>query len=310
MPTFRDFEMLNESMTRTGQTFRQARQDELEMQLRTRALDTADRRSDLEDRRQKAVEEKVDQGQVESWLTGDDGALVQYRGNPNGLQQLQEQAAARGKPLKLTKAPDRKANIGSFRTQTPLGELTFHLDSPDQVETVMGMAAKAGGTGKQPGEFNTRATRDTEYQAQLEAAVEAATTPEEAATAARRLAIFKENRGGPAETETITERFPAVEGQDAIPETPERGWGPFKKPAIPAKPAVPAVPERSVSRRVPVGTANVPQAAPMPTAPTAPAAPKVLRRADGKIRVRAANGTLGWANVDPNNLPAGYTLAQ
>lgn len=310
MPSYKDYELINESMRYMGNSFANTRQKNIENALRARALDTADRRTNIEDQRytdaNKLATQRLDEGQTEAWLTGEDGGTVQYRGNPRGLQALQDQAAAKGKPLKLIDEPKKRANIGSFRTVTPLGELTFNLETPADVDKVMGLAKQVGGQGHQPGGFNTAQSWNTEYQSKLEDAVKNATTPEEAALAARKLEIFKAQRPNPEDTETVTEKYPAIAEQPEIPGTPAHGIPFFKTPATPPIPAVIGSPERTVTRKVPLGAGIPPAAVPAPM----PATPKsVNRRADGKIHVVNDKGQVGWQTVDPTNLPPGYQLA-
>ena len=317
MATFRDYEMLNEALTRTGQTFRQARQDKLENALRTRALDEAAERTKVADQHYEAQAQAQREGETEAWLTGADGGVVQYKGNPNGLRALQTQAEQRGKPLTLTGRPQTPARIGSFRTQTPMGEMTFYMNSPQEVESVMGLAKQIGGTSPQsgPGEFNTRRKAETEYQSKLEADVSNAQTPEAAAAAARKLAIFKESAaaGDKPPMDTVTEHFDAVPPTEAIPAKPPIGHLWWKKPGTEAIPATPGTPATSIRREVPAGTQP---GAPMPTVPPGAALPKgatpqPTRRADGKIRVMGPDGKTGWSSSSPAELQAaGYKIVQ
>lgn len=317
MPSYKDYELINESMRYMGNSFANTREKNIENALRARALDTADRRTNIEDQRytdaNKLAQQRLDEGQTEAWLTGEDGGTVQYRGNPRGLQALQDQAAAKGKPLKLIDEPKKRANIGSFRTVTPLGELTFNLETPADVDKVMGLAKQVGGQGHQPGGFNTQQSWNTEYQSKLEDAVKNSRTPEEAAANARKLEIFKAQRTNPTDMDTVITKYPAIEAQPGIPGKPAHGIPFFKTPATPPIPAVIGAPERTVTSKVPRGTIAVPQGA--GTAPAAlpapmPATPKsVNRRADGKIHVVNQAGQTGWLTADPTNLPPGYTLA-
>lgn len=296
---YKDVEMLNESMRYMGNSFANSRQRNIENAQRTRALDTADRRTDVEDKRYTdaadLADRRLSEGTTEAWLSGEDGGTVMYRGNPQGLQTLQDQAAAKGKPLKLVDRPDKKANIGSFRTVTPLGELTFNLNTPDEVDHVMGLAKQIGGQSK-PG-FNTAPTFNTEYQSKLEQDVANATTPEAAALAQRKLQIFKSQRPDPEGTETVSEKYPAQDAAPAMPAVPgsHRTILGMTIPGttVPPQAAVPervAMPERTVTRKVPTGGQPGPAIpAPMPT--VAPqAAGQTLDRATAAAILKEAGG--------------------
>ncbi len=321
MPNYKDYELLNESLRYMGDSFSRQRQNNRENSNRVRALDTADRRTEIEDRHYKdatatadernritdqrdtaataLANRRMDEGQTEAWLTGEDGGTIMYRGNPQGLQTLQEQAAARGKPLKMTDKPQNKPKIGSFRTQTPLGELTLNVDTPNDVPSVVDLITKLGGKAKEQGSFNTAPSYNTEYQTRLESAVANAATPEEAAAAQRKLEIFKSQRTNPGDSETVTERYPAVTEAPEIPGQPAHGIGPWRKPATPPIPAQAAAPERTVTRRVPVGGSIAPPPAAAPAA-------------GGKVRVINPAGQVGSipAGQVPAALQQGYKLAK
>lgn len=278
--THADVEMLQNSMRGLGGAFRQGRLDsearkqhDIENSLRERSLKASEQRASAQDA-----------GEVEAYLTGDDGGVVQYKGQPKGLQTVLDEAAKKGKPLTVSKAPTKAPNIGSFTTQTPLGQFTFHLNNTEDVDKVSALAKQIGGQ-KAGGEFKTAPIANAQHLKQLQAAVAAAQTPAEKTAAQQDLDTFTElvQRSRPEDTETVTDVY---KGKDEVPEVPEStsGFGPWKK-TIPGTPAIPAQPERRVTRKVPVGT-GAPQA-PMPqvgaSAPAVAAfASEAAARAAGK----------------------------
>lgn len=273
--------MLNRSMAGLGDSFRQSRLDSeankqrgIENSLRERALSLSERSMD-----------RADAGQTEAWLTGDDNGLVHYRGTPDGLQQVIEGAAQKGKTLKLTQPPKTKASIGTFKMTTGLGDFDFHLDSPEDVQKVMELAQKMGGKSRAPGTMETSATRNFAKQQELQDAITSAETPEARAKAEAALQAFKElvqsSRKNDDDMETVTEVTPATkESVETIPG--KKNYGAFgidwlAKDEPDTEKVIPATPERRVTRKVPRGTAELPPSS--ATATTQPQSPKRPTRA-------------------------------
>lgn len=283
-----DVENLNNSMRYAGGAFRQARldadnlkQQQIENDLRARTLQAGEDRTAL-----------AAAGEVEAYLSGEDGGVVQYKGSPQGLQKVLGEAAAKGKPLRQVSAPTKPATIGTFSTHTPLGDFTFHLNDVKDVDHVSELARQIGGKQKESGQFNTAPIANAAHLESLQAAVDAAKTPDEKAQAERKLATFmdlvKAQRPSPEDYETVTEDYDA---QEAIPPTPadpgSKGFLGFgARPPTPGSPGTPAVPKRHISYKQPRGTglaapvaapasASTAEPPPMPV-PNAPRAAKAL----------------------------------
>ncbi len=271
--THQDVEMLNNSMRYAGGAFRQTRLDNeqlrqqgIENDLRRRTLEAGQQRTDL-----------AASGEVDAFLSGEDGGVVQYKGSPQGLQKVMEEAQTKGKPLRQVSAPTKKPSIGTFTTHTPLGDFTFHLNDAAEVDKVSQLAKSIGGKQKEAGKFNTAPIANAEHMESLWAALAAAKTPDEKAAAQQKLDTFTEmaRKGPDDDMETVTEDYEAVPGTPEIPEQPAEKWtflgidGLAKdKPAVPGIPGTPGLPKRHVTYKQPKGTAGQkPEAsapAPMP----------------------------------------------
>ena len=182
---FRDVEMLQSSMRGLGDSFAQNRQES--EARKQREIDNSLRQRMLEN--QEKTMARAEAGTTEAWLTGDDGGLVHYKGTPDGLQKVLQGAQQQGKTLKMTQPPQKRASIGSFSTSTPLGDFTFHMDSPEDVDKVMEQAKKIGGA-KKGGDFKTAPIANAEHIASLQAAIDQATTPAEKMKAEQALQTF------------------------------------------------------------------------------------------------------------------------
>lgn len=144
-----DVSNLNASMRGVGDTFAERRQEamqqqklDIEEEMRQKMLDAEMRRLELEQGRQNVLS----QGTVDTWLQGEDGGTVHFQGPQSGLQTLLQQSEDKGKPLtQLDQPPTSKPQYGVFKTSTPLGDMEFHLSTPEDVDKVTAMAKQMGG---------------------------------------------------------------------------------------------------------------------------------------------------------------------
>ena len=254
--TYQDVEMLNNSMRYAGGAFRQTRldaeqlkQQQIENELRERTLKAGQDRTDL-----------AAAGEVSAYLSGEDGGMVEYKGSPQGLQKVMSEAAAKGKPLRQVSAPTKPATIGTFSTHTPLGDFTFHLNDVKDVDHVSELARQIGGKQKESGQFNTAPIANAAHLESLQAAVDAAKTPDEKAQAERKLATFmdlvKAQRPDPEDYETVTEDYDAQEATPPTPADPgSKGFLGFgARPPTPGTPGTPPTPRRHISYKRKRGT--------------------------------------------------------
>lgn len=99
----------------------------------------------------------------------------------------------------------------------------------------------------------------------------------------------EQTKPDPTQFEEVTEKVPGAEGSPEIPAQPGtglRGVLGLGKAAQPAVPAVPGVPERTIKRKVPIGGAPAPAAAP----------------SSGSVQVQHPDGRTG--TIPAANLPA------
>lgn len=144
-----DVANLNNAMAGVGNAFAERRQEGMQQQrlnmesdLRQKMLDTEMRRLALEQGRQNTLAG----GQVDTWLQGEDGGTVHFQGPQAGLDQLMSQSEAKGKPLSvLDQPPNAKPQYGVWETDTPLGRIQVHLNSPDDLQKVADQVKKVGG---------------------------------------------------------------------------------------------------------------------------------------------------------------------
>lgn len=276
--TYQDVAMLNNSMANMGNAFRQSRLDS--EAIKSRQIEDDLRRQTLDLARGRDAREA--QGEAAACLTGDDGGIVEFKGTPDALNKVLEQARARGQHLRVTEAPKKKASIGTFTTQTPLGEFTFHLDDEAAVDKVTALAKQIGGARKQQGEFKTAPMANSEHLAKLQEAVDLATDPAEKSKAEQALASFKAllpgNKQDPEEFATETTEYPEVPAQPGTPAIPEKKhWFRANEPAVPEVPATAGQPARKVTRKVRLDGTE--PGAPRIDAPVAAAGPKHPTRA-------------------------------
>lgn len=275
-----DVSNLNSAMRGVGDVFAQNRAEDLARQkldveedFRQKMLDAEMRRLQTEQGRQDLLQ----QGTVDAWLQGgDEGGVVHFQGPQNGLNTLMQQSEAKGKPLTMMdQPPTAKPQYGVFRTSTPIGDLEFHLSSPDEVDTVAAMAKKMGGQARQPGQAGVAAPiqQDT-YAAGLENQADQLDSQADDWEAGQNSgpgqydptvqANIARNR---MQSSALRDRAKTVRiGRQFDPSQYET-----QTTTTPTNPLDPNAPKVTTTRRLPVGAVAplIPGAAPIATAPAA-----------------------------------------
>jgi phage-related minor tail protein len=93
-----------------------------------------------------AASERAGKGSVDAWLQSDDGGTMNFKGPPDALQSMQDQAEAAGKPLTRVDAPKTPAPYAEVRKTLADGSVvSFHTRNQDEFNNVSAFVGKMPG---------------------------------------------------------------------------------------------------------------------------------------------------------------------
>jgi hypothetical protein len=327
-----DVEMLNASMRGVGDAFRTAR---LDAEAKQRAMDEAAIRKTMADNtkqhqtnteknysdRTKAIE-----GVAKAKKDAADAQAKMKEANERVFGAI----AFDVKNKKMTRAQAAEAAKDHFWNISGQNPDEFSkLESDPRFAPLMSpdFAWESIG-GKQLGEMKTATIADTEKEFELEEAAKSGDPAD-----IRKLEIFKANKAiksplvkpptdpksakidffekGAMKAELDGDDATKLRAETALSKLGPQGVGEMRRrdeelmrSSPPSLGRLPPPPASAVA--APQTGTNAPAASP-PQGKLEPG--QYLKRKDGKIRVKNAAGVKGWATVDPNNLPDGYTLS-
>ncbi|MDE2104580.1 MAG: hypothetical protein KGL39_45515 [Patescibacteria group bacterium] len=87
-------------------------------------------------RHNQSLEGGKDEGKVDAYLQGPEGAVMHFAGPKSSLDKMMEGAAAQGKPLKQVEKPDVSDAYATITKDTPNGKFTFHPRNAQEFDAI------------------------------------------------------------------------------------------------------------------------------------------------------------------------------